>query len=602
MAHSDSHDAPLTRRMFLLSGIAAAAGCTLTSRLFYLQFIKSDEYTTLAEGNRIKVQLVAPPRGQLLDRIGVPLAENDENYRLFVERESRKQALESLEQLHKLLSFDEKNYETLKEAIRVGNRKPLLVEEYLDWDTVAKIEFNMPDLPATYIEEGHVRHYPFADKAAHLIGYVGRVSEKELETLDDDPLFRIPEFKIGKNGVELLYDDLLQGTAGSKQMEVNASGISIRELKNTPSISGHDTTLTIDAEMQEFCAERLGEESGSVVLMDVHHGEILALVSMPAFDPNSFSLGIKSNYWNELLANEKNPLMNKAISGQYPPGSTFKMLVGLAGLSAGVINRSTTFYCPGHYFLGNHRFNCWKPGGHGTVDVRNAIAESCDTFFYNVGERLGIERLKETCNHFGMGLPTELGLVGEKSGNIPDPEWKKRSYNIPWVKGDTINASIGQGYVLATPLQLAVMVSRLCNGGKKIMPHLRPHKKDDWEKIDIDEAHLDLIREGMFRVSNATNGTAYWNGIRDEAMAMGGKTGTAQVRRITQRGLNQNTLPWKYRHHGLFVGYAPVYNPRFAVSVVVEHGGGSGAAAPVARDVLKKVQELAAAQPYRFKG
>ncbi len=605
MQQNDSLERSLSRRMFLLCGIQAAAACGLLSRLYYLQFIKSEEYKTLSEGNRIKVQLIAPARGDILDRTGVALAENNTNYRLFIERENRKQAQLSLSKILTLITFSPERAAQLdKEVNDRFNRKPMMVREYLSWNDVSRLEFHMNDLPGAYIEEGQLRAYPLVDKASHLIGYVGRVSEDDME---DKPLFRLPEFKIGKNGAEVLLESRLQGTAGARHVEVNVSGLAVRTLKHQPSIKGEDVRLSIDAELQRFASERMGEESGAIVVMDAHCGEVLALASMPAFDPNTFSLGITNTYWKELNANEKNPLLNKAISGLYPPGSTFKMVIGLAALRAGIINANTSFYCPGHFNIGNHRWNCWKPQGHGSVSIADALAESCDTFFYHVADRLGIEKLGQMCFELGMGAKSTLGLMGEKAGTVPTPEWKKERFGVPWQRGDTINASIGQGFVLTSPLQLAIMTARLINGGKKLSPTLLLTNSDDnpeWPLLDVDPAHLDLIREGMYRVCNAGNGTAYWRSIRNKPeFEMGGKTGTSQVRRITQRGQDQNKVPWKFRHHGLFVGYAPAHDPRFVCSVVIEHGGGgASAAAPVAADVLLKVQELSAANPNRYKG
>ncbi|MCI5048745.1 MAG: penicillin-binding protein 2 [Rickettsiales bacterium] len=604
MQSQDEQQRMISRRAMLVSGVQFVAISGLIGRLYHLQFSKSDQYKTLADGNRIKVQLIAPARGELLGRTGKPMAENQVNYRLFLERENREHAVQSFEKLIELLEIPEERVKKLKPEVRSrSNRKPLMIQEYLSWDDVARIEFHIPNLPGIYIEEGQLRYYPYADKASHLIGYVGRVSEKEMD--ENQPLFRLPEFKIGKNGAELMLEKRLQGQAGARQLEVNVSGLSVRELAMTASKAGENVKLTIDPELQEFSATRMGEESGSIVVMDAHYGEILALVSMPAFDPNSFSLGISSKYWKELMDNEKNPLLNKAVSGIYPPGSTFKMVVALAGLKAGVIDRNKHFYCPGFFHLGSHRFNCWKQGGHGHMNVRSAIAESCDTFFYHTAFQLGIEPIVEMARQLGLGDAPDIGLLGEKDGLLPTPEWKRKTHDQPWVRGDTINASIGQGYVLATPLQLAVMGARMVNGGHAVTPTLLPVEGDapTFEKLDIHDSHLDLIMDGMYQVSNATNGTAYWKRITEEGFEMGGKTGTSQVRRITKQGVDQSTLPWKHRHHGLFIGYAPVHNPRFVCSVVVEHGGGgSSAAAPVARDVLLKLQQLDAAHKKRYKG
>ncbi|MBN8544149.1 MAG: penicillin-binding protein 2 [Alphaproteobacteria bacterium] len=592
MARSLNQLQMLNRRTVVFGGIQAAAGAALLSRLYYLQFVKGDELKTEAEGNRIKVQLIIPPRGVITDRMGVMMAGNDISYRLYIDRDQPKQARKTIVRLAELLAWDAA--QTKRVLDQIPPRRPagpLLLAEQLSWENMAKIEFHLPELPGVAIEEGQWRNYPFADHAAHLLGYVGKVSERDNR---DHPLLRLPDMKIGKNGIEYLFEERLRGTAGTRHIEVNALGQPIRELKKEEPIAGGALKLTVDSRLQEFIVQRLGDQAGAVVVMHVHTGDILALVSMPAFDPNEFSKGIKEGYWKALNANEKIPLMNKAITGQYPPGSTFKMLVGLAALREGKINPRTTVHCPGHFFLGNHRFNCWKPEGHGTMDYKSAIAQSCDTYFYTVGRQAGIEGIAKMANDLGLGESTELGLMSEKGGIIPTPEWKARIGRGVWNPGETINTSIGQGDVLTTPLQLAVMIARMVNGGKKILPRLTEEvaiREDGF--IDIDEAFLKLAQEGMDMVTNAPTGTAYASGIREEAYRFGGKTGTSQVRRITIRGLNQNTLPWKYRHHGLFVGYGPTHDPQYCCAVLIEHGGGgASAAAPVAKDVMQKTMEL----------
>jgi penicillin-binding protein 2 len=581
----------INRRTLVFGGAQAAAGTALLSRLYYLQFIKGDELKTEAEGNRIKVQLIIPPRGLITDRLGVIMAGNDVNYRLFVDRDTPAQSRKSVARVAKLLKWSKDTEKKLLDQIHPRRPAgPLMLAEQLAWEDMAKIEFHLPELPGIAIEEGQWRNYPFADHAAHLLGYVGKVSEKDNR---DHPLLKLPDMKIGKNGIEYLFEERLRGTAGTKHIEVNAIGQPIRELKREAPIPGGALKLTIDSRLQEFIVDRLGEQAGAVVVMNVHTGDVVALVSMPAFDPNEFSKGIKEGYWKALNANERVPLMNKAITGQYPPGSTFKMLVGLAALREGKMNERTTVHCPGHFFLGNHRFNCWKPEGHGTMNYKSAIAQSCDTFFYTVGRQAGIEAISDMAHDLGLGEPTELGLLSEKSGIIPNPDWKRKVGRGVWNPGETINTSIGQGDVLTTPLQLAVMTARMVNGGKKILPRLTEEVEvKDKGFVDIDEQFLKAAMEGMDAVTNEPTGTAYGSGIRDEAYRYAGKTGTSQVRRITVRGLNQNTLPWKYRHHGLFVGYGPSHAPQYCCAVLIEHGGGgASAAAPVAKDVMQKVME-----------
>lgn len=583
----------ISRRAMVFGGVQAAAGAALLSRLYYLQFIKGDEFTTEAEGNRIKVQLIIPPRGLILDRKGVKMALNQVNFRLMLETENRAEAKNTLRVLAGLIGLSTRAVKDLEVTInRNRSGMPILVKEHLAWAAMAKIEYHMPKLPGAFIEEGQWRHYPFKDHASHLIGYVGRVSEKEVKP--DQPLLKQPDMRIGKNGVELMYEQRLVGVAGTRQMEVNVVGAAVRELDKKNAVPGEELKLTIDADLQEFCVQRLGEESGGIVVLDIHKGDVLALVSMPSYDPNEFSKGITSAYWAELNANEKVPLMNKALAGQYPPGSTFKMITGLAGLKAGKTTASRKIYCPGHFYLGSNRWNCWRPEGHGALNLAEALAESCDTYFYTVAREIGIDAVAEMGHVFGLGELSGLGLSGEKIGIMPSPAWKSKARGTTWNPGETINTAIGQGDVLMTPMQLAIMTMRMVNGGRKVRPRLLLSQEPaDDGFIDIDPAHLAVVVEGMNRVINHPRGTAHGSAIKEPGMEWGGKTGTAQVRRITVRGQNQNLIPWKFRHHGLMVGYAPVDQPRFAVGLIIEHGGGgASAAAPVARDIMQKVQEL----------
>lgn len=592
----------IKRRALVFGGVQAAAGFTLLSRLYYLQFVRGDQYATEAEGNRIKLKIIIPPRGVITDRFGVEMAGNHVNYRLMVETDNKGQASETLERLIVLMGLRQDEIDLRRVDLkRVKSGFPLLVREHLSWEQMAKVEFHLPNLPGAFIEEGQWRHYPFADHASHLLGYVGRVSEKEVRK--DDPLLMQPDMRVGKNGIELMREDTLRGIAGTRQIEVNALGSPVRQLSTKAATPGEELRLAIDTRLQEFAVQRLGSESGAVVVMDVHSGEVITLASMPSYDPNEFSKGIKQGYWSQLMGDEKVPLMNKAITGQYPPGSTFKMMTGLAALHSGKVSVEKRVHCPGYFHLGNHRFNCWKPEGHGAVNLKDALAVSCDTYFYTVGREVGIEAIADMCHEFGLGASTEIGLIGEKAGIVPSPAWKKKARGLSWNPGETINTSIGQGDVLTTPLQLAVMTARLVNGGKKVLPQLAAGKEPRVDGfIDVAPEHLAAVMEGMDMVTNSQRGTAYWTGgIHDKSgHSIGGKTGTAQVRRITVRGQDQSRVPWKFRHHGLFVGYAPAENPRYAISVVIEHGGGgSSAAAPVARDVMKKLQELLDAPPPR---
>ncbi len=582
----------LNRRAFMLGGLQLGISSVLIGRLWQLQTVKADTYKTLAEDNRINLQLIIPERGLIKDRFDKPLAENRVNYQLMMERS----ALKNRKTLFKILAplLEDTDYPLAdvleKQLRRTPHDQNLMLKEYLSWDEVSAVEFNAPKLPGIFIETGTLRHYTLESFASHLIGYVGTPSPEEAK---GNRLLKMPGIKIGKSGLEKREEETLQGQAGLRHMEVNAQGQYLHEIDRQDSTAGTDIHCTISAELQRYASERLGEESGAVVALDIETGDVLALCSVPSFDPNRFSKGISHTYWNELMHNKKTPLLNKAITGQYPPGSTYKMLVGLKGLEEGIIKPHSTFFCPGHFFLGNHRFNCWKPAGHGHMNFRMAIEQSCDTFFYNVAQRLGIEKMAEISHEFGLGESFNLGIIGEKSGLIPTPDWKRASYNQPWQGGDTINASIGQGYVLTTPLQLAVMTARLATG-RKVIPRLTVEGEVPvFEEVSVAKSHLALSQMAMYDVTHGSRGTARASQIRKEGYEMAGKTGTSQVRRITIRGQDQSTIPWEQRHHALFVAFAPYQKPRYAISVVIEHGGGgSSAAAPVAKDVMLKLQEI----------
>ena len=592
----------LTRRAAVLGGIKLAGLSALVGRLYYLQVVESARYTMLAEENRISLRLVAPSRGAIVDRFGTPLAVNQQNYRVVVVAERTRNVQDTLDKISKIVPLtDGDRRRVMRELHRRRRFVPVTVRENLTWEQVATIEMNTPDLPGVAIEVGEIRHYPHADATAHILGYVGAVSESEL---NGDPVLSLPGFRIGKAGIEKFHEKALRGTAGTSQLEVNAVGRVIRELSRDEGQPGREVQLTIDVGLQRFMQERLSQEtSASAVVMDVHTGGIYGLCSHPSYDPNQFTMGINAELWEELLSNPATPLNNKAVAGQYPPGSTFKPVVALAALESGLISRNHTVFCPGHMDLGDHRFHCWKKGGHGTVDTVGALRHSCDVFFYDVARRIGIDRIAEMAHRFGMGQPTGLDLPHERSGLIPSVEWKKGALGKSWSPGESLIASIGQGYVLSTPLQLAAMTARLANGGYAVKPHLTKQIKAlsseqvIWPTLGVKKENLDLVMRGMFEVTNAPNGTAYRSRITEPGFEMAGKTGSAQVRRITMAerstGVKKNEdLPWRERDHALFIAFAPVDAPRYACSVFVEHGGGGSlVAAPIARDILLECQK-----------
>lgn len=592
-----------SRRAFVVGAAQGAFLAILGGRLAWLQVVEGSRYKTLAENNRINLKMVAPPRGQIVDRFGVPFAVSRQNFRVLVVPEQTDDLRQSLMRLRKYIKLDDARLEkVLKIAAKTPSYTPVEVVDNLNWEAVSTVEVNIPDLPGMGIDMGEVRHYPFADATAHLIGYVGAASKEDQEK-ERDPLLTLPNFQVGKSGIEKTFDKQLRGKAGSSEMEVNVVGREVRELRNMTSREGSRVVLSIDAELQRFAQQRLApERSASAVVMDVHTGEIYALASYPGFDPNYFTGGISHERYEELRSDLALPLTNKAVAGQYPPGSTFKMVTALAALEAGVVTEYSTAFCPGHYDFGNGRFHCWKKGGHGTVNVVTALQMSCDTYFYKLSTELGIKRIKDMAMRLGLGAKFGMELSEERAGLMPDEAWKKKNRNESWHPGETVIASIGQGFMLTTPLQLAVMTSRIVNGGKAVEPWLAGAiggeyvTRPPWEDIGLNKKHVDLVLRGMNSVVNEQRGTAYAARIKEPGMEMGGKTGTAQVKRISKQeraaGVKNEDLAWHLRHHALFVGYAPVSNPRYACSVVVEHGvGGSKAAAPVAHDLLLMVQQ-----------
>jgi len=610
--HRDSERHKLfSRRTAMLAGGKAVLLSALVGRMYYLQVVESDRYKTLADDNRISFRLLAPPRGRIVDRFGVPIADNQQNYRVVLIPEQTENVEETLLLLGRIIPIrgGEKK-RILREVRRSRGFVPVTLRENLSWEDVAHIEVNTPDLPGVMIDVGQSRFYPFAGEMAHILGYVAAVSEGET---DGNPLLELPGFRIGKSGIEKVYDLALRGTGGSSQVEVNAFGRVIRELKRSEGQPGTRLQLTIDSGLQQMTSKRLADNSGSVVVMDVHSGDVLAMVSTPGFDPNAFNKGLSNEQWNALISNDKAPLTNKSIAGNYAPGSTFKMIVALAALEKGVITADSEVFCSGKIKLGNATFHCWKRYGHGTVNLNKGVSQSCDVYFYEIARRTGIERIAEMARRFGMGARLGLDLPGERAGLIPSDAWKKAVIGAPWQQGETLLAGIGQGYVLTTPLQLAVMTSRLANGGVSVGPHLTrdivnekgitPRALGVSSDLGIVPGHLALIREAMETVVNKPTGTAYRSRIKVPGFHMAGKTGTAQVRRISKqerenRVLKNKELPWKQRDHALFVGYAPIDAPRYAIAVVVEHGGGgSSVAAPIARDVLEEAQRRDAARP-----
>jgi penicillin-binding protein 2 len=604
----------LTRRAALLAGAQVTLLGTLAGRMYFLQVLQADRYATLAEENRINIRLLAPPRGTIVDRFGVTLAANAPTYRVELVAEQVGDLAATLDAVAALIPVsDSDRRRVLRDTHRKHSFVPVSIRENLTWDEMARISVNTPELPGVSIEQGSTRYYPFGETASHVVGYVAAVSEKELEGADD-PLLELPDFRIGKNGVEKANDLALRGTAGTSQVEVNAFGRVARELSRKDGTPGQQMVLTLDMALQQIAMQRCNDEgSASCVLLDAWTGEVLALASAPGYDPGAFAAGVSAEMWKELVNNPRNPLSDKAISGVYAPGSTFKPMVAMTALETGAITPETEFFCPGVFEIGNTAFHCWKKGGHGHLSVRRAIKESCDVFFYHCADLLGIDRLAAMGKKFGLGEMLGIDIPGERQGLMPTTTWKKGATGISWQRGDTISCGIGQSYVSVTPLQLATYAARLITG-RMVTPTLlrkqgimtpsevpltAPNPK--FASLDLKQKNVDVVLNGMFGVVNEEHGTAFHARIKDAAYLMGGKTGTAQVRHISQaereHGLRKiQDVPWKERDHALFISFAPTSAPRYACAVVVEHGGesageGGAVAAPIARDVLLEAQK-----------
>ncbi|MEZ5912318.1 MAG: penicillin-binding protein 2 [Paracoccaceae bacterium] len=589
----------ISRRALFVGGSILAMAAGLGLRMRYMQVDQADQYRLLAEENRINLRLLPPARGLIFDRNGVALAENEQNYRIVVVREDAGDVEAVLNRLAELIPLGSEDIEkTLKEVKRRSPFVPIIVADRLSWNDLSRVAVNAPALPGVVPEVGLSRHYPRIGDFAHIVGYVGPVSDHDLEGLENpDPLLQIPKFQIGKVGVEARMESLLRGSAGTRRIEVNAVGRVMRELDRKEGEAGADIRLTIDANLQNYVQARLGDESASAVLMDVQNGDLLAIASAPTFDPNLFVRGISVADYAMLTENDHRPLANKSVQGAYPPGSTFKMVTALAGLEAGLITPETTAYCPGYIEAGGRRFHCWKRGGHGYVDLERSLSESCDVYYYELAQKVGIEAISAMAARLGLGQRHDLPMSAISEGLNPTKAWKLAKRGSEWLIGDTINASIGQGYVLSSPLQLAVMAARIATG-RAVSPRLV--KSVDNEEtapppappLGLSPAALAAVQNGMYQVINNRRGTAYGSRIADDTMQLAGKTGTSQVRNITaaerERGVTSNDdLPWNRRDHALFVSFAPFDAPKYAVSIVVEHGGGgSAAAAPIARDIM----------------
>jgi penicillin-binding protein 2 len=570
------------RRSLLIGTIQGGIGVLLAGRMAYLAIAENEKYRLQSESNRVNLTLIPPRRGWILDRNGAPLASNRADFRVDIIPERLADVDRTINQLGELLALEPARIADIKAKVAESpGFQPIEVASGLAYEQFAAVSVRLPDLHGVVPQRGFSRFYPSASSVGHLIGYVGPASAEDFAK-EPNPLLITPGFKIGKDGLEKQFEKELRGVPGARRVEVTASGRIIRDLETREDIQGKPIHLTIDGPLQDYAARRIGLESGSVVVIDCRTGDLLCMASMPSFDPNSFSDGIGAVEYAMLREDERVPLRNKVLKGLYPPGSTVKPMVAMALMQAG-IDPEETVYCGGGLRVGNRVFGCWNRRGHGMVNMAKGIYQSCDVYFYAMAQRIGMQPIADMARRLGMGQEFPLPVVSQFYGTVPDPAWKLKKWGREWQTFDTVNATIGQGYMLANPLQLAVMAARLATG-RHVMPRLtldtRPKGFDD---IDFPAEQVGYVRKAMRDVVNGP-GTAGRARLPIEGVELAGKTGTAQV--VSLSISDGKSGPWKYRDHGLFIFFAPYDNPRYAGAVVIEHGGGSGAAYPIARDVV----------------
>ncbi len=588
-----------TRRALIVGGAQLAALGFLAARLWQVQVEEGGRYATLAEANRVSTRLIAPPRGRLLDRFGTIVAGNRQNWRALFVAEQAEDVGATLDAFARYVTLSDGERARIERDLRRRRRFiPIILREFLSWEDMARIEVNAPELPGVLVDVGTTRQYPYGPKLAHVVGYVAPPNEQDVA---QETMLALPGMRVGRAGMERTHDASLRGRAGAVQLEVNAVGRVIRELDRQEGTQGRDVNLTIDAELQESVLRRLGDESASAVVMDARNGEVMAMATTPAFDPSLFNSGISQAQWVEWTNNRRAPLINKAASGLYAPGSTYKMVVAIAGLEARAVTVNDRVSCPGYLDYGDRRYHCWSKYGHGMMDMRSALKNSCDVYFYEVARRTGIDKIAAMSNRFGLGTKLGIDLPGTRTGFVPTRAWRQ-SKGKAWNIGDTIVCGIGQGYLQLTPLSLATMTARLATG-RAVEPHLTRAiggqalpgvRAEDWPSLGLPERMLSAAREGMWAVVNEQGGTATVAKLDLPGIQMAGKTGSVQVRNVTreqrERGYKSENLPWELRPHALFVAFAPHDAPRYALALVVEHGNaGSAAAAPVGRDIMTDV-------------
>ncbi|HYG26943.1 MAG TPA: penicillin-binding protein 2 [Caulobacteraceae bacterium] len=603
-ADANERQGVFVRRTFLMGGVTGLVLAGLSARLLHLQVLEAQRYDKLADSNQFNYRLQPPPRGLIVDRNGVVLASNRPNFRLLVRNDEDIDVNETLDALYTLVPLDpDRRQRYYRDILNSPRRTPVSVMEDMTWEEFSRINVRAPELKGVTADMGEVRVYPYGGAFAHVIGYVAKVNDKDVEAAgpNPDPILFHPGFRVGRQGVEKAFDADLRGKPGAQKVEVDANGREVRHDPegDIPSIPGKEIKLTLDADIQNRALQVMGEQSGAIVVMDCRSGDLLCMVSAPSFDANRFVRGLSGPEYRALSEFEKRPLLDKALSGTYPPGSTFKPVTAMACLEAGV-DPEERVVCSGGWWFGGRTFRCWRPGGHGSQNMRDALKNSCDVYFYVMSLRIGPDIIAKTARAFGLGQLFDIGIDGQRRGVVPDRAWKKEYFkNTPeqqvWYPGESPSYGIGQGYLNVNALQLCVMTARFANGRKALNPRLV--KSVGGEELPSGAAvsdlpfpreHIDIVREGMAAVANDVGGTAYRTsqlGLGDVKMA--GKTGTAQTRNYGSGSRKSNI--WRLKDHNLYIAFAPYDEPRYACSVIIQHGGGGGATegAPRAREVMR---------------
>ena len=595
----------ITRRMFILSVIKTTIFISIICRLFYLQISENIKWRSLSDKNRLREWKIAPQRGIIEDYFGKKIAINSQVFQLHMIPEDVSNLEELFFRLSKLIDFDERKKNNLIK--RLNKRKPwepIIVSDNLTWPEFSRLNLFLHEIQGIKPVVAVARKYLEEGSSSHVIGYVSETSVKDLENSKLLRKINIPGLKTGKNGLEKSLNETMIGKPGLQRFEVNAYGKRIKELELVQGIAGKNYRTTLDIDVQKFASKLIKDVSGSICVMDIYTGDIIAMVSSPTFDANKFVHGIAFKDWQDLINNDKKPLMNKSIAGLYPPGSTIKPLVALSALENDVISPDTTTECKGKIELYGHKYHCWKEKGHGFLRLREAIKQSCDIYFYEVARRLGVDRLAETATKFGLGNKVFDTLEEEQSGLVPTTQWKLKNIGLGWVLGETLLAGIGQGYFQTTPIQLCLMSAQLANGGYKIKPRIIYDEQalqstagtwgERFRQLYRNQENVKFVLDAQFGATNEPMGTSYGSRHVKPEYIFAGKTGTSQIRTITaeerELKIKQKDLPYKRRDHAPFTAFAPYKNPRYALSIVIEHGGtGSSAAAPIAKKIIKKI-------------